>query len=527
MCPLGPAATGCDSGRCHGVKGAINNKEAGFAAAWVVAVLLIVGVVVGAMLQLSTISLRAAVREQESLQALINAESGIAYALTWFESEHFDFSQLSDGEVVLYDEPRELGDGGIERLVVRHRAGSEFEIHSTGYRLRQSGGKTTRTVVTAVKASTIIGGGMFPRHWVDMKALNAKPGDPNYDPSYEGFVYEMPDVSWTHPGPIQVPNYSPPVLCNGDRRFQDCNRWAGNYSVGAEGSPTTVNGAQVRIEGNVRYGGNSNYTVNDSVLAVNGAVEFGGSSKGHARFENSSLYAAGKINFAGSSRVSFHGPTYIATNHTGSSGFEIGGDTRVDFHGPTTLRVAGNLNFSSGGQLATFHKPAKIYVDGNLTISGAAMPYFAEGAEFFVLGDVTITGSGWPKGTEGEDAPWIVFRVGGGLSVTGGAGAGADMPNAVFLVDPDKTHPPVAISGSGVVYGGIYAPTRTVDITGSGDVYGSIVADEINIPTSWRYEWEFKERYERVADRLMSFWRDHQIDDVRLVERMMEWREVR
>lgn len=132
-------------------------------------------------------------------------------------------------------------------------------------------------------------------------------------------------------------------------------------------------------------------------------------------------------------------------------------------------------------------------------------------------------------GREKPDAPWNVFYVRGGLDISGGALASANPPDVVFLFDTDPRYSdrPIVMSGSGKLYGGIYAPTRIYNGTnlGGAEVHGSIIASNIYIP-DWYGEERFRRYFEAVEERMKTF----RLGIGRRYDGPMEllgWREVR
>ena len=500
--------------------------ESGFAALWVVGMLALAGVVVAAFLHLGPLSMRAAVNDLHRVRALDYAESGVAYALAWFQSEQFDPRNFSDSLATLVRE-RELGDGGGYRdLDVIPRGNGEYVIRAVGYQQVREGTEVTRAIETAIRLRTMVTGAVFPRHWLWMLTGDEEQdkNHPINDPNDPAYGYEPVDITvepvpeWSMPS---ISSASCPAYGTNLRNVSSECRWPGTYSLGWESRDTHIAGARLWITGNMDVGGSWKLTASDSVLRVDQNLTFGGSSD--AFFDDVTFYVGKNASFGGSNDSRFDGTTVI---HTGGD-LSVGGSGEIDFYGDTTFYVNGNLNLGGSGRLR-FHEHVTAYVDGDLTISGAGLMYFGNGATFYVNGKVTISGSGWTSGRSGEDAPWISFFVKKNVSISGAAGAGASIPDAAFLLDTDPaySHYGAQITGSGNLYGGIYAPTRNISLSGSPNVTGSLVGKTLEIPPYlWNNESAFRNKYDQHADRMRSYvLKEGTVR--RTQERLSEWREV-
>lgn len=177
-------------------------------------------------------------------------------------------------------------------------------------------------------------------------------------------------------------------------------------------------------------------------------------------------------------------------------------DIRTECHWPSTyklswstslavisgarVRVAGDFHLGESWRLTA-------YVDGDLYITGGTGLKFLGGATFHGNGSVYVLEGAWTGGSGGNDAPWVTFYVKEKVEITGAARAGAEIPDAVFLLDTDPaySHHKVLFKGSGGLRGGIYAPTRTVTIESDSPITGSLVGKQLEIP-AWRRESDFR-----------------------------------
>lgn len=177
-------------------------------------------------------------------------------------------------------------------------------------------------------------------------------------------------------------------------------------------------------------------------------------------------------------------------------------DIRTECHWPSTyklswstspavisgarVRVAGDFHLGESWRLTA-------YVDGDLYITGGTGLKFLGGATFHVNGSVYVLEGAWTGGSGGNDAPWVTFYVKEKVEITGAARAGAEIPDAVFLLDTDpaNSHHKVLFKGSGGLRGGICAPTRTVTIESDSPITGSLVGKQLEIP-AWRRESDFR-----------------------------------
>lgn len=504
-------------------------SEGGFAVAGVLAILLAVGTIIGATLHLAPVSSRAAVREQHAVQALANAESGLAHALAWLESDAFNPTVLSGSGAFVIVGDRSLGDGGYRNVTIEPRTGSEYVVTATGYQAGADGREVTRRVQTAVRITSASSGALFPRHWLSFPpGYESDSSHPTNDPDDEAFGYvpidiEVPPVpNWSRP------NYGPKSCANVTKTPRDVTgetcRWAGSYSLNHSSSPARIENAKVTVTGDMDITSSWELSGKNSTISVDGNLRFGGWGGASRVFEDTTIYVGKQTTFGEGSQTTFKGETAIYTeshlNFVGSSG-------KADFTGDTTLYVGGNMNVAEGATIS-FQREATVYVNGDLIIEGNAKLNVYDGATFYVNGNVNIKGSGWTSGSGGSEAPWIVFYVCKGLNIEGGAGAGASVPDVAFVLDtvsPHCQHHPVTLKGSGRLNGGIYAPTRVVTIESSSPVVGSLVGLHLNIP-QWRDESGFRNDYTRHRERMQSFTLTTPFSSDN-VERLPEWREMR
>jgi hypothetical protein len=447
------------------------HSESGFAVAAVLAVLLVVGIVIGAVIQLAPVSARVAMREQQSVQALANAESGLAYGLAWLESAAFDPEEFEGpAEVVAVE--RVLDTGGYRNVTIAQRGNSEYIITATGYQTRPGGGELTRQVQTAARLRTFNTGSVFPRHWLNLPdGYEDDENHPTNDPDDPAYGYEVVLIKVpTMPDDWQVPGYGPDNCANFGKSSRDVAnetcRWPGSYS---QKSNTTIENAHLTVHGNVDVGGG--LAARDSVIGITGSL----SLKGNSRYENTSFYVGGNVT--------------------------IDGD--VSFSGQTTM-----------------------YVNGDLNVKGSGKMHFGDGATFYVSGSVDIGGNGLTSGVSGEEAPWIVFFVRKGLKLHGNVGTGAPIPNVAFLLDTDPSYSShSALKGNYSLNGGIYAPTRKIEIDGNaGTVWGSLIGKSLGIDPG--REEEFRKQYDAYAERMRSFTLT-ELSSYHRLDRLAEWRELR
>lgn len=536
------------------------NGEGGFAVAWVVAILMVVGVIIAAVLQLAPISLRAAVREQHSVQALAHAESGIAYALTWLQYEGFD-----TGGPGLPSTERQLGDGGFRNVIVTSRGDDEFGVAVTGYVLLPQGGEVARRVETAIKLSITSLGSVFYTHVGRMS-------DPGNDHIPVDIEWESPPKwngwdGWKDREPWQpTPQWS--YCDNYDTSLRNIGagelcRWGTPYDLTWEGRDSAIVSSIVRMENGMTLGFGRTLTASNSTIMVDGSLNIAQSTTtwdnvnfyvdgtttlgdgGSATFKGpTTIQTTGDFEVKGSKTVTFNDPTTVyvggsgelgkgstttfrkhTTIHTGED-LHVGGSGSVEFLDGATFRVGGNLILDGSGSLK-MHGGATIYVDGDLTLEGSGTMDFGDGATFYVNGNVTINGGAWAKGASGKEPPWIIMHVRKGLEINGSAGAGANVPDFAFLFSTAlaDSHHPIKMTGSSGLRGGIYAPTRDVSLTWSSQLWGSVIGQTVSLanPNS---EDIFKGRYEAREERMQSF---HLQAESRRTgsERLLEWREVR
>lgn len=254
----------------------------------------------------------------------------------------------------------------------------------------------------------------------------------------------------------------------------------GNLEVANNGAiefgpsaPATLNvaGAITLRNGASKFlGGTTVRVKNDLTVGGSASAEFVGPATFHVD---------GSVDLGGSGSTKFHGP---ATFYV-SGDMSVGGNGKFEFKDETTLYVGGNLRLSAGGG-TRFEGVTNVWVNGDLSIDGGSNLGFFDETNFYVNGGVRITGGGWTSGdslSAGLEAPWIVFHIRKGLTMSGAAGAGSSiyMPDAAFLFSDDQEYAsyPIQLSGSSYIYGGIYAPTRLVDLPGGNlgsRFYGSI-----------------------------------------------------
>lgn len=518
-------AKGLSHGRRHEWRG-----ERGMASVWVIGILALAGIVAGAALQVALLAQRSAEVEQARVRALDYAESGVAYAIAYLAqgavSPDAVAACLPDGSspsTVLGE--LSLGPGGGYRsLSVCRRGNGEYVIRVIGYAQGPIGREIARGLETVVSLGAGRSRPLFPRHWLWMltgdpeKDKNNPINDPT-DPAY-GYVpvdvHVKPMPAWEMPvvSPVTCPAYG--------TRSRDVTtecRWPGTYSLAWDSSPAAIRGAKLHVTGDLNIDGSWRLNAADSVVRVDGRMSLGGAST--TEFRNMTFFVGRHVDIGGSNDSKFYGDTAIYAQ----GNLTLGGAGRVEFFDGATFFVGGHMTLGGSGDLY-FHGDVIAFVDGDLKIQGSGLMRFDGAATFYVNGSVKIQGSGWTRGAGGHDTPWITFYVKKEVEISGAAGAGSSVPDAVFLLDTDPAYDgyEVSLTGSASLYGGIYAPTRKIKVTGTSQVTGSLVGKTLDIP-SWRSEAEFRDRYNRYAERMRSFYVTTE-GRTRTSEYLLEWREL-
>src|SRR5690606_4593267 len=274
------------------------------------------------------------------------------------------------------------------------------------------------------------------------------------------------------------------------------------YTLAWDSDGAKIAGSNVRF-GRFSLGEDRSLTVSDSTIYVDG--DFVISGRGEASFKNVTLFVGGKFDVGESSDATFENVTVYVRDT-----LAIGGDGKARF--VNAMLHAGSEATIGGSGAITLAGGSSLWINGDLKIDGHGdFRVFADGVTAYIDGDVTISGSGMIAGTDTDepDAPWNVFYVRGGLDISGDALAGANPPDVVFLFDTDPRYSdrPIVMSGSGKLYGGIYAPTRIYDNgtnLGGAEVHGSIIASNIYIP-DWYGEERFRRYFEAVEERMKTF----------------------
>lgn len=279
------------------------------------------------------------------------------------------------------------------------------------------------------------------------------------------------------------------VTCPDYRRSADIRtecHWPSTYKLSWSTSPAVISGARVRVAGDFHLGESWRLTASNSVIRVDNDLKVDGAAVGE--FRDVSFYVGKDALIGAGADVSFHGQTTVYTD--GNLVLDDGGKTQ--FFGKSTFYIGGDFSLNGGANL-TFHDHVTAYVDGDLYITGGTGLKFLGGATFHVNGSVYVLEGAWIGGSGGNDAPWVTFYVKEKVEITGAARAGAEIPDAVFLLDTDPaySHHKVLFKGSGGLRGGIYAPTRTVTIESNSPITGSLVGKQLEIP-AWRRESDFR-----------------------------------
>lgn len=492
------------------------NSEGGFAVASVVAMLLVVGIIIGAVLQLAAVSTRAALREQQSVQALANAESGVDHALAWLSSDDFDPDLLSDPNGYVIASHLVLGAGGYRDVTIKHRDNFDYVINAIGYQTRPTGGEVTRQVQVAIQLMNTGAGPMFPRHWLAL--------DPP-DPFEEGSAYEAIDLNVPSMPAWKAPDFGSQTCTNWNQTSRDIVNerclWSGHYTLDNKSvALATIDNARVTIDGNMKIEKGSKLYAQHSVISVKDSLSFGNDSP--AEFEDVTFYVGKNIAFNDNkSKQTFQGST---TFYSGDSLSIEKGD--LQFNGGTNLYVRGDMTIGNNAEIK-FLGETIVYVDGDLYMEGSLE--FGDGATFYVNGNVYIAGNGWKSSAKNENSPWIAFHVRKGLDIGGNGHSGASIPDSVFLLDTDPKHSdyPVILRGnSTALFGGIYAPTRKIELDGPRNIWGSLIGEQLEVNPKALDEEPFKGRYEAHKTRMESFTLASISGGQRFL-RLAEWRELR
>ncbi|MBN2830870.1 MAG: hypothetical protein JXL82_01135 [Candidatus Omnitrophica bacterium] len=144
----------------------------------------------------------------------------------------------------------------------------------------------------------------------------------------------------------------------------------------------------------------------------------------------SGLTSGTSINLSGSNNQSLPGGNYRmpSINISGNAQLTLSGDVNIYLTGTSALNITGSGRLVVSGN-------AKVYIDGSANISGAGV----------------VNNTQLPKN---------------------------------FMLYGTFTSSNIQVSGSGVFYGGIYAPDTAVSVTGNGGLYGAVVGDTITVTGS-------------------------------------------
>ncbi|MBO2521738.1 MAG: hypothetical protein CW345_08040 [Firmicutes bacterium] len=485
--------------------------QGGWALFAVIALLGVLAVVAGALLRLAPSSLRLSLTQLDRVAAFDYAESGIHYALAWLREGRFNPSRPQESLATLVTEHAFTETGGFCALEVVPQANDVFTVAVTGYQRRGNRTQVYRTALD-IRFPEFETVPLFHTHWIRTAI----------EKDYQWFPisWESWDRSTASPGTF--PSYSR-RCANAATRTRDIDHetclWPGEYTLDWDSDGAKIAGSNVRF-GRFSLGGDWSLTVSDSTIYVDGDFVI---SQGTASFKNVTLFVGGKFDVGGSSVATFENVTVYVRDTLAIGGAGTAQFVNAMLHSGSDAAIGGSgaIRLAGGSSL---------WINGDLKINGDGdFLVFEDGVTAYIDGDVTISGSGMIAGTGEPDAPWNVFYVRGGLDISGGALAGANPPDVVFLFDTDPRYSdrPIVMSGSGKLYGGIYAPTRIYNGTnlGGAEVHGSIIASNIYIP-DWYGEEPFRRRFEAVEERMKTF----HLGIGRRYDGPMEllgWREVR
>jgi cytoskeletal protein CcmA (bactofilin family) len=172
--------------------------------------------------------------------------------------------------------------------------------------------------------------------------------------------------------------------------------------------------------------------------------------------ELSGLSAGSAISLGGNSSQTLSSGNYRlpSISVTGNSRLTLDGDVNIYLTGSSALNVSGSGRLIINGT-------ANIYIDGNATVTGAGIVNNAQiPSDFMLYGTVTSNN--------------------------------------------------ITISGSGDVYGGIYAPSSNISVTGNARLYGAAVGDTVSITGSSRisYDEALTGGASGGGDYVLRYWRE-------------------
>ncbi len=220
----------------------------------------------------------------------------------------------------------------------------------------------------------------------------------------------------------------------------------GGVNIGANGhvgTASSANGA-VTLTGSSRVNG-------DAETGPGGTVAMGWSCVVTGSITDSNDGPAGQINVPGELSGLPDGAGISLTgnnNQTLNSGdyalssISVSGNARLTLDGDVNIYLTGasSLNISGSGRLIV-NGTANIYIDGNANITGAGIANSSQSPGNFMLYGTASSGI-------------------------------------------------INISGSGDMYGGIYAPSAAISVTGNARLYGSAVGDTVSITGSSRISYD-------------------------------------
>jgi Tfp pilus assembly protein PilX len=215
------------------------------------------------------------------------------------------------------------------------------------------------------------------------------------------------------------------------------------------------------------YGGINRGTKGDVITngSTAGAITLTGSSTVNG---NADTAPAGTVLLGPASRVT-GSITHTNNDSIGevSVPSELSGATSS-----TAIEIAGSTNqvLPSGN-----YKMPKINVSGNaqLTLSGDVNIYLTDAAALDITGSGRLVVLGNAK-----------IYIDGSANISGAGVVNNSLLPEDFMLYGTSSSTSIQVSGSGVFYGGIYAPEASISVTGNGGVYGGVVGDAITVSGS-------------------------------------------
>lgn len=242
------------------------------------------------------------------------------------------------------------------------------------------------------------------------------------------------------------------------------------FSAAAFGkSRVTLNGnastdsynSDIGAYGGINRGSNGDVITSGSTA---GAITLTGSSTING---NADTAPAGTVLLGPASRVT---GSITHTNNDSIGEVSVPSELSGAFSG-AAIEIAGSTNqvLTSGN-----YKMPKIKVSGNaqLTLNGDVNIYLTEAEALSITGSGRLVVLGNAK-----------IYIDGSANISGaGVVNNSLLPENFTLYGTSSST--IQVSGSGIFYGGIYAPEASISVTGNGGVYGGVVGDIVTVSGS-------------------------------------------